>query len=25
MTKPFDPDALIAKARSALGLSTPGA
>jgi DNA-binding response OmpR family regulator len=25
MTKPFDPDALIAKARSALGLSAPGA
>jgi two-component system alkaline phosphatase synthesis response regulator PhoP len=24
MTKPFDPDALIAKARSVLGLSTPG-
>ena len=25
MTKPFDPDALIAKARSVLGLSAPGA
>ncbi len=25
MTKPFDPDALIAKARSVLGLSMPGA
>ena len=24
MTKPFDPDALVAKARSVLGLSTPG-
>ena len=24
MTKPFDPDALIAKARSVLGLATPG-
>jgi len=24
MTKPFDPDALIAKARSVLGLSAPG-
>jgi two-component system, OmpR family, alkaline phosphatase synthesis response regulator PhoP len=24
MTKPFDPDTLVAKARSVLGLSTPG-
>jgi two-component system alkaline phosphatase synthesis response regulator PhoP len=24
MTKPFDPDALLAKARSVLGLATPG-
>jgi two-component system, OmpR family, alkaline phosphatase synthesis response regulator PhoP len=24
MTKPFDPDALVAQARSVLGLSTPG-
>jgi DNA-binding response OmpR family regulator len=25
LTKPFDPDALVAKARSILGLSAPGA
>jgi two-component system, OmpR family, alkaline phosphatase synthesis response regulator PhoP len=25
MTKPFDPDALVAQARTVLGLSTPGA